>query len=79
MNPMMIFGRVNFAQPEEWPSIWARIQVFLCPAFTPEAELHNAASPTWFASSVSVTKHSSNYIKRLQNVYYFIPQTKKKN
>src|SRR5882724_4626029 len=54
MNPTTIFGCFNFAQPEEWPSIWARIWVFPCPAFTPKAELHNAASPTWIASSVSV-------------------------
>ena len=54
MNPTTIFGRFNFAWPEERPSIWARIWVFPCPAFTPEAELHNVASPTWFASSVSV-------------------------
>ena len=52
MNPMMIFGHFNFAWPEEWPSIWARIRVFPCPAFTPEAELHYVASPTWFANSV---------------------------
>jgi len=66
MNPMTIFVHFNFAWPEEQPSIWARIWVFLCPAFTPEVELHNAASPTWFASTLSLsTKHSSNYIKRL--------------
>ena len=41
MNPMMILGHFNFSQPEEQPSIWARIRVFPCLAFTPEAELHN--------------------------------------
>src|SRR5882724_8948906 len=30
VNPTTIFGRFNFAWPEEWPSIWARIQVFPC-------------------------------------------------
>ena len=54
MNPMTIFGHFNLAWPEEWPSIWARIWVFPCLAFTPKVELHNAASPTWFVSSVSV-------------------------
>jgi len=36
------------------------------PSIYTEVELHNAGSPTWFASTLSLsTKHSSNYIKRL--------------
>jgi len=73
VNPMTIFGHFNFARPEEWPSIWARIWVFLWPAFTPKAELHNVASPTWFVSSVTLKGYKMSIIsfprpkKKLKN------------
>jgi len=52
--------------------------MFLCLVFTPEVELHNVASPTWFASTVSLsTKHSSNYIKGYKMSIISFPRPKK--